>query len=393
MARLGDLIEQIRGVSYKPEDLCDSLNEDGIPLLRANNIQDGKLNFEDIIYIDKKKVKSNQYLKSGDILVCTSSGSKELVGKAAFVENDLSMTFGAFCKVIRPKICCPKYIGHFFDSPYYRKRISASSAGANINNIRNEHIDEIDIRLPSTDEQKQISAVLDKVSDLISLRKQQLVKLDELVKARFVELFGDPVSNSFRLKTKQMTDVCEIIDGDRGKNYPTTDDFSDNGYCLFLNAKNVTSYGFNFENCMFITKEKDEALRKGRLSRGDVVLTTRGTIGNLAFYTDEIPYEHVRINSGMVILRMKQELIDEVYFIEHFKMQLTDIKSKIASGSAQPQLPISTMNKIQILIPEIEQQREFADFVKQTDKSKLAIQQSLDKLELLKKALMQQYFG
>ena len=190
MARLGDLIEQIRGVSYKPEDLCDSLNEDGIPLLRASNIQDGKLNFEDIIYIDKKKVKSNQYLKSGDILVCSSSGSKELVGKAAFVENDLSMTFGAFCKVIRPKICCPKYIGHFFDSPYYRKRISASSAGANINNIRNEHIDEIDIRLPSTDEQKQISAVLDKVSDLISLRKQQLTKLDEMVKARFVELFG-----------------------------------------------------------------------------------------------------------------------------------------------------------------------------------------------------------
>ena len=115
MARLGDLIEQIRGVSYKPEDLCDSLNEDGIPLLRANNIQDGKLNFEDIIYIDKKKVKSNQHLKSGDILICTSSGSKELVGKAAFVENDLSMTFGAFCKVIRPKICCPKYIGHFFN--------------------------------------------------------------------------------------------------------------------------------------------------------------------------------------------------------------------------------------------------------------------------------------
>lgn len=168
MARLGDLIEQIRGISYKPEDLCDSLNEDGIPLLRANNIQDGKLNFEDIIYIDKKKIKSNQHLKSGDILVCTSSGSKELVGKAAFVENDLSMTFGAFCKVIRSKICYPKYIGHFFNSPYYRKKISASSAGANINNIRNAHIDELDIRLPSTDEQKQISTMLDKVIDLIS---------------------------------------------------------------------------------------------------------------------------------------------------------------------------------------------------------------------------------
>ena len=126
----------------------------------------------------------------------------------------------------------------------------------------------------------------------------------------------------------------------------------------------------HFDNCMYISKEKDEALRKGKLSRGDVVLTTRGTLGNLAFYTDEIPYEHVRINSGMVILRMKKDVLDEVYFIEQFKMQLADIKEKIASGSAQPQLPISTMNKIQILIPRIEIQKQFADFVKQTDKSK-----------------------
>ena len=121
---------------------------------------------------------------------------------------------------------------------------------------------------------------------------------------------------------------------------------------------------------MFISKEKDDVLRKGKLSRGDVVLTTRGTLGNLAFYTDDIPFEHIRINSGMVILRMKQELVNEVYFIEQFKMQLDDIKGKIASGSAQPQLPIFTMNKIQILIPDIGIQKQFADFVNQVDKSK-----------------------
>lgn len=271
--------------------------------------------------------------------------------------------------------------------------VSGLVNGATRQKLTQADMRKMEIPLRPMSEQKRITAVINKVSDLISLCKQQLTKLDELVKARFVELFGDPISNSFGLNTKPMTDICEIIDGDRGKNYPTTDDFSDDGYCLFLNAKNVTSDGFNFENCMYITEEKDAALRKGRLKRGDVVLTTRGTIGNLAFYTNEIPFEYVRINSGMVILRMKQEVADEVYFIEHFKMQLADIKAKIASGSAQPQLPISTMNNIQILIPEIEQQREFAAFVKQTDKSKLAVQQSLDKLELLKKALMQKYFG
>ena len=111
---------------------------------------------------------------------------------------------------------------------------------------------------------------------------------------------------------------------------------------------------------------------KGKLSRGDVVLTTRETLDNLAFYIDEVPFENVRINSGMVILRMKQDVVDEVYFIEQFKLQLDDIKEKIASESAQPQLPISTMNKIQVLIPDIDKQREFAEFVEQVDKSKVA---------------------
>ena len=101
----------------------------------------------------------------------------------------------------------------------------------------------------------------------------------------------------------------------------------------------------------------------------------------------------MRINSGMVILRMKRDRITERFFIEQFKMQLASIKERIASGSAQPQLPISTMNKIVMLVPDVELQNQFAAFVKQTDKSKLTVQQSLDKLELLKKALMQKYFG
>ena len=249
------------------------------------------------------------------------------------------------------------------------------------------------VPLPTSLKQKEIVDILDKTSNIIKYRQQELQMLDNLIKARFVELFGDPLINSRGLETKPMTDICDVIDGDRGKNYPTADEFSDNGYCLFLNAKNVTTSGFNFENCMFVTKEKDEVLRKGKLSRGDVVLTTRGTLGNLAFYTDNVPFEHVRINSGMVILRMKHDVIDEVFFIEQFKMQLADIKKKIASGSAQPQLPISTMNKIQILITDIEKQREFAAFVAAIDKSKATVQKALDETQLLFDSLMQQYFG
>ena len=230
---------------------------------------------------------------------------------------------------------------------------------------------EKEIPLPDINEQHEIATKLDKIDAIIAERQQQLELIDQAVKSRFIELFGDPVSNSMGLPTEPMTTICAIIDGDRGKNYPKQDEFSDTGYCLFLNAKNVTATGFSFENRMFITKEKDDALHNGKLERGDVVLTTRGTLGNLAFYDDSVPFENVRINSGMVILRMKKSVMTEVFFMEQFKLQLHSIKGKIASGSAQPQLPISTMNKIRILLAPMALQEQFAAFVEQTDKSKL----------------------
>ena len=271
--------------------------------------------------------------------------------------------------------------------------LNSLGRGATFKEISKQIVSGIEINVPDMPMQIEAVEVLEKISGLIGIRREQLQRLDDLIKARFVEMFGDPSINPEKLPTMPMTDVCEIIDGDRGKNYPTADEFSDDGYCLFLNAKNVTASGFNFDTCMFVSKEKDEELRKGKLSRGDVVLTTRGTLGNLAFYTNDIPFENVRINSGMVILRMKQNMINEVYFIEQFKMQLADIKEKIASGSAQPQLPISTMNKIQVLVPDLGIQKEFADFVKHVDKSKVVVQKALDDAQLLFDKFMQDYFG
>ena len=271
--------------------------------------------------------------------------------------------------------------------------MNSKGTGSTFKAISKQTLSETEIPLPPMEEQKKIAAVLDKVSDLIAKRRRQLDKLDLLVKARFVEMFGEPVINNLKLATKAMTEVCTIIDGDRGKNYPKQEEFSDKGYCLFLNAKNVTATGFSFDTCMYITKEKDKLLRNGKLQRGDIVLTTRGTIGNLAFYDLNVPFENMRINSGMVILRLNKDIISEVFFIEQFKLQIQLIKEKIASGSAQPQLPISTMNKIRILIAPKELQNQFADFVEQTEKTKTSISHSLEQLETLKKSLMQEYFG
>lgn len=309
---------------------------------------------------------ANDYLCDAQTVIIGRKGS---INSPIFVEEPFWNVDTAFGLSANRDVLLPRYLYYFckkFDFERLNKTVTIPS-------LTKSDLLKIEIDLSSLEKQQDVVDQLVKIERIITLRKQELEFLDDLIKSRFVEMFGDPEINSMNLPVKPMTEVCEIIDGDRGKNYPTQEEFSDEGYCLFLNAKNVTSNGFSFENCMFVTKEKDEILRKGHLNRGDVVLTTRGTIGNLAFYDESVPHENVRINSGMVILRMNHEIVSEQFFIEQFKMQLGSIKEKIASGSAQPQLPISTMNKIVVLMPAVEQQQVFTDFVKQVDKSKLPV--------------------
>jgi restriction endonuclease S subunit len=149
----------------------------------------------------------------------------------------------------------------------------------------------------------------------------------------------------------------EIIDGDRGVNYPNGSDFTPEGYCLFLNTKNVRANGFLFDELMFISKEKDELLRKGKLKREDVLLTTRGTVGNTAYYDKSVPYENIRINSGMLIFRPQTQLITGKYLYYYLQSENCQNEfKKIISGAAQPQLPIRSLNNAFIHLPSLTEQ-------------------------------------
>ena len=160
----------------------------------------------------------------------------------------------------------------------------------------------------------------------------------------------------------------EIIDGDRGKNYPKNNELTSSGYCLFLSAANVTKSGLQFINNSFITKEKDALLRKGKLVFNDIVLTTRGTVGNVGLYSDDVPYKNMRINSGMVIIRPGKDF-DTMFLYQYlrscyFKAQITQYQS----GSAQPQLPISTLQKMKVVKPNIAAQRRIASILSSLDR-------------------------
>ncbi len=387
--RLGEYIGQIRGVSYKPTDLHKSLNNDSVILLRANNINEGEINFDDVVYVDKSKVKKEQYLKQGDILVCASSGSKELVGKAAFIKKDIPVTFGAFCKLIRPTGCCAEYLGHYFNSQIYRKKISDLALGANINNIRNEHIDELYLNFPNDLAQKRISEVLDKISLLIDKRKKQLTKLDELVKSRFVEMFGDPENNTLSWKEEKLSEHLTVIGGYAFK----SEQFSEEGIPV-LRIGNINS-GF-FKPVNLVYWEDDDALSRYKMYPDDLVISLTGTVGkddygNVCILGND--YDVYYLNQRNAKLEL-QDTINKYYL--SMLLKFGPVKKKltgISRGVRQANISNKDILNLSVPIPPIELQNQFAAFVKQTDKLKSSVQKSLESLETLKQAQMQKYFG
>lgn len=185
----------------------------------------------------------------------------------------------------------------------------------------------------------------------------------------------------------------QIIDGDRGTNYPSQSDFMDIGYCLFLNAGNVTINGFNFSTRVFIDRDRDLLLRKGKLQRFDTVLTTRGTVGNAAFFDNSVPYEHVRINSGMVIIRPEPESILPRYLYLFIRSAMFAAQvSALTTGSAQPQLPIRDIQKIRIPLPPMREQHAIASLLGALD-DKIELNRRMNEtLETMARAIFKDWF-
>jgi len=182
-----------------------------------------------------------------------------------------------------------------------------------------------------------------------------------------------------------------VIDGDRGTHYPGSRDFGSDGHCLFLNAGNVTKAGFRFGECAFISREKDEQLSKGKLKRHDIVLTTRGTVGNFAYFDSAVPFEHIRINSGMVILRNDSTALDTKFLYDLLQSHVVELQiERLTFGSAQPQLTVKGISKFAIVVPPFPEQCRIAGALSDVDAQIGALDQIIAKKRDLKQAAMQQ---
>ena len=257
------------------------------------------------------------------------------------------------------------------------------------------------VLMPPFAEQQRISGILGAVDEDIAKTQAVIETTEKLKRGLMQKLFTQGISHT-KFKETKIGDVpedwdvvaiknaqIELIDGDRGVNYPSLSDFTSCRHCLFLNNKNIKNDQFVFSDVQFVSREKDEKLRKGKLQRFDVVLTTRGTVGNVAFYDKSVTFENIRINSGMILLRAF-EGISPNYLYHLMKSPFMKKKyASVVSGSAQPQLPIRSLEQIFIPIPPEDEQEKIAEISQSIDE-KISINKKLkEKLTLLKKGLMQ----
>ena len=209
IVRVCELAEQLRGVTYSKSDASSTPRPGYLPMLRAGNIAEDGLTFDDLVFVPAERISAKQKIRRNDVVIAASSGSLDVVGKAARALDDYEAGFGAFCKVLRPgPDVDPAYFAHFFRTQQYRQRVSALAAGVNINNLRNEHLGEFQIPIPALPEQRRIAEILDKADALRAKRREVLAQLDTLLQSTFLHMFGDPVTNPMGWEMRSLGDLA-----------------------------------------------------------------------------------------------------------------------------------------------------------------------------------------
>lgn len=371
MARLGDIATYINGYAFKPTDWSDT----GLPIIRiqdltGNSYQANRYNGE---YELKYEVNDGDVLISwsASLVVYVWHGEKALLNqhifKVVFDKTEISKTF--FVHQVENIL----------------EKAASEAHGATMKHLTRPVFDALPFYLPPLDEQRHIAAVLDKVSDLIAKRRQQLNKLDELVKSRFIEMFGEPMINSMGWETDKAEKHIDVLSG-----FPfDSSQYTESGVKI-CGGLIIMPQKINWNDCKYWNST--EGYEDYKLQVDDIVMALDRPWISEGFKIAMVDSEHLPALLIQRTARIRAIDIDQHYLMYCFILGGFNHHCNV-TGSLVPHISLKDICNFTLMLPPYSLQEQFAAFVAQTDKSKLAIQKSLDKLEILKKALMQKYFG
>jgi type I restriction enzyme, S subunit len=390
VAAVRDICEQVRGVTYAKSDASDFPRSGYTPILRANNISDSGLIYDDLVFVRDARVSPKQRVLPNDVVVAASSGSISVVGKAAQAREGFDGGFGAFCKVLRPSPeIDPWYFGHYFRTPAYRNVVSNLAAGANINNLKNEHLNNLQIPLPPLAEQKRVAAILDAADALRAKRRESIEQLDLLIKSTFLEMFGDPVTNP---KGWEVVVIGDLL---ASANYGTSKKADvANGTYPILRMGNITySGGWDFESLKYIDLDEKE-VGKHLVHQGEILFNrtnSKELVGKTAVYREDQPMAF----AGYLVRGVVNEAADPEY-IGAF-MNTPQIKqflrNKCKSIVGMANINAKEFQAIPIAAPPIDLQQRFGAIVESIEKQKAAQKAQLEEFENLFASLQHNAFN
>lgn len=310
-------------------------------------------------------------------------GRKGSINKPIYVEVPFWNVDTAFGLVANKSVLESKYLYYFCENFDFEQL----NTTVTIPSLTKANLQNIEIPLPPLEEQQKISAVLDKVSDLIAKRRQQLEKLDLLVKARFTEMFGDPVSNPRNWEKVALSDLADVSIGPFGS-LLHKEDYIMGGHPL-VNPSHIIDGKICPDDKLTISDKKYNELTPYHLKVNDVVMGRRGEMGRCAV----VYASGLLCGTGSLIIRTKgfvtADYLQKILSFPSFKKMIEDM----AVGQTMPNLNVSIVSNFQIIKPPLKIQNEYYNFIEKIEMTKISIKESLEKLETLKKSLMQEYFG
>jgi type I restriction enzyme S subunit len=385
-ARISELAEQVRGVSYGKEDASKIPLEGYLPVLRAGNITDVGLTYEDLVYVPSARISEKQKIRRGDVVIAASSGSLDVVGKAAPALRNFDGGFGAFCKVLRPNTSVDaKYFAHLFKRPEYRASVSALAAGANINNLRNEHLDDMLVPVLPLPEQRRIAAILDQADALRAKRREALAQLDSLTQSVFIEMFGDPEKNAKQFPILTLGEICDVRDGTHDSPKYTSAGFP------LVTTKNLRNGMIDFTEVNLIAEADYVAINKrSKVDKGDILMPMIGTIGCPVLVCIE-PFFAIK---NMALIKFKSNSPDSQFILNFLNSDFfRKIVSSESKGGTQKFLSLGAIRGLQIPVPPVPIQHTFAKRVRSVEALKATHQAALQELDRLFASLQHRAFA
>ena len=377
---IGDACEVLNGYAFKSEKYTES----GIRIIRISNVQKGYIEDNAPAFYPLDSMGLEKYMLEENDLLISLTGN---VGRVALLSKEFlpaALNQRVACLRLKTDRIKKSFLFHILNSEYFEQQCVNSSKGVAQKNMSTEWLKEYSIPLYSIEKQVEISFILDTLQSIITHRRTQLEKLDELIKARFVEMFGDPVSNTHNLPTLPITELGELGRG-VSKHRPRNDPDLLGGVYPLIQTGDVAASNLYITN--YSSTYSELGLKQSKMwKKGTLCITIAANIAKTAILDFDACFPDSVVG---FIANDKTNNIFIHYWFSFFQA----ILEAQAPESAQKNINLKILSELKVIVPEKLKQNEFVNFIDQICKSKVAVQKALDEAQLLFDSLMQEYFG